>query len=155
MKRITIIAVLLIASIALPLAAEQKPADTMKDVREALRTDKKALVADNMKLTASEANAFWPLYDEYQAEMSAIGDRMAKLIKNYGITHKVMNDDIAGKILRKFLDIQSDRVELQEKYLPKFEEVLPMTKVARYYQIENKFRAVVDYEITSQIPLVE
>ena len=30
-----------------------------------------------------------------------------------------------------------------------------MPKVARYYQIENKFRAVVDYDVTSQIPLVE
>ena len=156
MKYISMLAVLLIVSLALPLAAQQeKPADNMNVVREALRADKKALVADNMQLTESEAKAFWPVYEEYQTEMKVIGDRMVKLIENYGATHKVMTDDTAGKLLKNLMSIQRDRVTLQEKYLPKFEKVLPMTKVARYYQIENKFRAVVDYDVTSEIPLVE
>jgi hypothetical protein len=156
MKYISMLAVLLIVSLALPLAAQQeKSADNMNVVREALRADKKALVADNMQLTESEAKAFWPVYEEYQTEMKVIGDRMVKLIENYGATHKVMTDDTAGKLLKNLMSIQRDRVTLQEKYLPKFEKVLPMTKVARYYQIENKFRAVVDYDVTSQIPLVE
>ena len=156
MKYISMLAVLLIVSLALPLAAQQeKSADNMNVVREALRANKKALVADNMQLTESEAKAFWPVYEEYQTEMKVIGDRMVKLIENYGATHKVMTDDTAGKLLKNLMSIQRDRVTLQEKYLPKFEKVLPMTKVARYYQIENKFRAVVDYDVTSQIPLVE
>ena len=156
MKYIPILAVLLIVSIALPLAAQQeKPADDMNTVREELRANKKVLVTENMQLTESEANAFWPIYEEYQTEMNVIGDRMVKLVKNYGATHKVMTNNTATKILEKFLDIQSDRVKLQEKYVPKFEKVLPMTKVLRYYQIENKFRAAVDYEVTSQIPLVD
>jgi len=156
MKYISMLAVLLIVSLALPLAAQQeKSADNMNVVREALRADKKALVADNMQLTESEAKAFWPVYEEYQTEMKVIGDRMVKLIENYGATHKVMTDDTAGKLLKNLMSIQRDRVTLQEKYLPKFEKVLPMTKVARYYQIENKFRAVVDYDVTSEIPLVE
>jgi len=156
MKYISMLAVLLIVSLALPLAAQQeKPADNMNVVREALRANKKALVADNMQLTESEAKAFWPVYEEYQTEIKVIGDRMVKLIENYGATHKVMTDDTAGKLLKESISIQGDRVKLQEKYLPKFEKVLPMTKVARYYQIENKFRAVVDYDVTSEIPLVE
>ena len=156
MKYISMLAVLLIVSLALPLAAQQeKPADNMNVVREALRANKKALVADNMQLTESEAKAFWPVYEEYQTEIKVIGDRMVKLIENYGATHKVMTDDTAGKLLKNLMSIQRDRVTLQEKYLPKFEKVLPMTKVARYYQIENKFRAVVDYDVTSEIPLVE
>jgi hypothetical protein len=108
-----------------------------------------------MQLTESEAKAFWPVYEEYQTEIEAIGDRMVKLIEHYAITHKVMSDDVAAKQLRMLLDIQSDRLKLQEEYLPKFEKVLPMTKVARYYQIENKFRVAVDYDITAKIPLAE
>jgi hypothetical protein len=153
MKHITIVAVLLIVLLALPLAA-QKEAD-MDAAREALRVEKKALVTANMQLTESEAKAFWPVYEEYQTEIEAIGDRMVKLIEHYGITHKVMSDDVAAKQLRMLLDIQSDRLKLQEEYLPKFEKVLPMTKVARYYQIENKFRVAVDYDITAKIPLAE
>ena len=121
-----------------------------KDIAE-----KKALVTKNMQLAKFEANAFWPVYDEYQAEQKVIGDRMVKLVETYGVTHKVMTDDIAANLLEELMSIQADRVKLQEKYLPKFEKVLPMTKVLRYYQIENKFRVAVDYDVTSKIPLVE
>jgi hypothetical protein len=150
------LAALLMVSLVLPLAAQNdKTAQSTNIAREELRAQKKALVAENMQLTQSEANAFWPVYEEYQTEMNVIGDRMTKLIENYGITHKVMTDDTAAKLLRELLSIQSDRVKLQEKYLPKFEKAIPITKVARYYQIENKFRVALDYEITSEIPLVE
>jgi hypothetical protein len=149
-------AILLIVSLALPLAAQrEKPTDEMDAVRETLRAEKKALVADNMEFTESEANAFWPLYEKYQAEINVIGDRMVKLMEGYGKTHNVMTNDTADKLIRKLLAIQSDRVTLQEKYLPKFAKVLPMSKVARYYQIENKFRAAVDYDLSQQIPLIE
>ena len=156
MKYVSMLAVLLIVSIALPLAAQQeKPADNMNIVREALRAEKKVLVAENMQLTESEAQAFWPVYEEYQAEMKTIGDRMVKLIENYAASYKSMTDEAAAKLLKELLSIQGDRAKLPEKYLPKFQKVLPVTKVARYYQIENKIRAVVDYDVASQIPLVK
>jgi hypothetical protein len=160
MKYVFMLAVALLAFIALPLAAQQatpadQPADNMNIVREALRAEKKVLVADNMELTQSEADAFWPVYDQYQTEQKVIGDRMVKLVENYAKTYNVMTDDTAGKLLKELMAIQTDRVKLQEKYLPKFQKVLPMTKVARFYQIENKVEAVVDYDVASQIPLVK
>ena len=156
MKNMSKVLFLVIVAFALPLAAQkEKPTDDMGAVREALRAEKKKLVTTNMQLTESEAKAFWPIYEEYQAEQKVIGDRMVKLIESYGITHKVMSDDIAANLLKELLSIQADRVKLQEKYLPKFEKVLPITKVARYYQIENKFRIAIDYDITAKIPLVE
>jgi len=155
MKKISALAALLLLSLSLPLAAQDKPADNMNIVRDAIQAEKKVLVAENMGLTETEAAAFWPVYEEYQVEVKKLGDRMVKLVENYGTTHKVMTDDTAGKLLQEMLAIQSDRVKLQEKFLPKFQKVLPMTKVARYYQIENKIRAVVDYDVASQIPLME
>jgi opacity protein-like surface antigen len=155
MKKLCVLAVLLVLVMAVAAAAQDKPADNMNIVRDAIRAEKKVLVAENMGLTEEEAAAFWPVYEEYQTEMKVIGDRMVKLIENYGTTYKVMTDDTAGKLLKEMLAIQTDRVKLQEKYLPKFQKVLPMTKVARYYQIENKIRAVVEYDIASAIPLAE
>jgi hypothetical protein len=156
MKYVSMLAALLVSFLVVPLAAQtEKPADNMNIVREALRANKKALVADNMQLTESEATAFWPVYEEYQKEMTAIGDRTVKLIQDYAATYEKMTDAAAGKLLKEMMSIQGDRAKVQEKYLPKFEKVLPMTKVACFYQIENKIRAVVDYDLASQIPLVE
>ena len=151
-RSIAVLALLL----TLPLTAQgQKQTASTKEVRESLRASKKTLVTENMRLTESEAETFWPLYQEFQTELEAIGDRELKLIENYGRTHKVMTNDSAGMILNKYLDIQSDKIELQKKYVARFNKVIPMTKVLRYYQLENKFRLAVDSDITSKIPLAE
>ena len=156
MKYVSILAALLVFSLALPLAAQQeKPADNMSIVREAMRADKKVVVADNMQLTEPEAKAFWPVYEEYQTEMTAVGDRTVKLIEDYAANYQAMTDEAAGKLLKEMMSIQGERLKVQEKYLPKFQKVLPMTKVARFYQVENKIRAIVDYDLAAQIPLVK
>jgi hypothetical protein len=45
-------------------------------------------------------------------------------------------------------------VATRESYVPKLPAVLPATKVAQYWQIENKIRAVIKYELASDFPLV-
>lgn len=156
MKYISILAVLLIASLALPVFAQQeKPADNMAIVREAIRAEKKVLIADNMQLTEAEATAFWPVYEEYQNAMKPLVDRAVKMIQDYAANYETMTDEAAGALLKEYMGIQKEQVKIKETYLPKFQKVLPMKKVARYYQIENKVRAVVDYDLADQIPLVK
>jgi hypothetical protein len=156
MKYVSMLAALLVLSLALPLAAQQeKPADNMSIVREAMRADKKVVVAENMQLTESEAKVFWPVYEKYQTEMTAVGDRTVKLIEDYAANYQTMTDETAGKLLKEMMAIQGERVKLQAKYVSDFEKVLPMTKIARFYQIENKLRAIVDYDLAAQIPLVK
>ncbi len=55
----------------------------------------------------------------------------------------------------EFIAIERDRVALMQSYLPKFNAAIPPTKVARYYQIENKLRAVVNFGLADAIPLVQ
>jgi hypothetical protein len=43
---------------------------------------------------------------------------------------------------------------VKASYVPKLSKVLPMKKVARYLQVENKVRALVKYELAGGIPLV-
>src|SRR6188508_329226 len=42
--------------------------DSMQQLRQQLAADKKQMVTANMELTAQEAAAFWPVYDQYQKE---------------------------------------------------------------------------------------
>ena len=42
-----------------------------------------------------------------------------------------------------------------QTYMPRLRQALPEKKVARYYQLENKIRAVVDFELARSIPLVK
>jgi len=58
-------------------------------------------------------------------------------------------------LLDEYLTIERLRQKVRDGYLPKFRKVLSEIKVARYYQIENKISAVVNYELAKQIPLLK
>jgi len=43
-------------------------------LRRDLRSDKKQLIALNLPLTETEATKFWPVYDQYAADMAKHND---------------------------------------------------------------------------------
>ena len=134
--------------------AQDKSADNMEIVKEKIRTDKKLLVATNMQLTESEANAFWPVYEAYQVELGKLRDREVKLIETFAAKYETMSDDAAKNLLDDSLSIDLDHQKLRQSYLAKFRGVLKDTKVARYYQLESKIDAVMEYELARRIPFV-
>ena len=140
---------------AAPAVSQDKPADNMQILLEKIRADKKLLVAANMELTESEAKAFWPLYQKYQDELFLLRARTARLIKDYSEAYKDMKDEKAKALLDESITIESMGLKLRQAYLPKFRKALPEKKVARYYQIENKIQATLNYELAKEIPLVQ
>jgi len=139
----------------LPATAQEKPADTMQLVLEKIRADKKLLVAENMQLTETEAKAFWPVYGRYQDELFLLRARTAKMITDYAAAYDQMSSDTAKRLLDESLRIEALGLKLRQAYLPKFRSVLPEVKVVRYYQIENKIQAVLVYEVSANIPLMQ
>lgn len=138
-----------------PAWAEDAPANSMEIMREKVRTDKKIFIAQNLELTESQAEAFWPIYDSYQKNLQTLGDRLVKLIADYAKEYRTMSDDAAKKLTDEYLDIEGDFQDLRRSFLPKFRTVLPDTKVARYYQLEQKVHALMQSELAARIPLVK
>jgi hypothetical protein len=151
-------AILLVMTLAfIPALAQDKPADNMQILREKVQADKKLVVAENMGLTEAEAKNFWPVYEAYQKELQQINQRLGKLIESYAADMKAntLTDEKAKKMTDEFLAVQEDEINLMKAYVPKLAEVLPMKKVARYLQIENKIRAIMKYKLAAGVPLVK
>ena len=142
----------LTASVA---AAQDKPANNMEILREKARADKKVIVAGVLDLTEGEAKSFWPVYNAYQSDMVAHYDRLLKLIESYAQSYETMTDAKATSLLKDYLGLERDHVAILTSYLPRFQKVLPPRKVAKLYQVENKARALVNYELARGIPLVK
>jgi hypothetical protein len=140
--------------LAFPVFTQEKQAD-MQIVREKLRADKKLLVSEAMKFTDAEAKGFWPVYESYQKELTGINDRTLKLIQEYAKNYPSMTNEVAKKLIDDYLAVEGDRLKVRHSYLPKFRKVLPDTKVARFYQLENKLQAVINYDLAAGIPMVE
>ena len=137
--------------------AQDKPADNMQILRAKIKADKKLVVATNMELTESEAKGFWPIYGEYQKDLQKINQRIANLLESYAADFrgKSLTDEKAKKLIDEAVAIEQAEANLKSTYAPKLSKVLPVKKVARYLQIENKIRAVVKYELATGVPLVQ
>jgi hypothetical protein len=137
-------------------SAQDKPADNMQILRDKIKADKKLVVATNMELTESEAKGFWPIYEQYQKDLQKINQRIAKVLDSYADDNrkKSLTDEKAKTLINEATAIDQAEANLKSTYAPKLSKVLPVRKVARYLQIENKIRAVVKYDIASGVPLV-
>ena len=135
--------------------AQDKPSDNMDVLREKLRADKKAVVAEVLELTEGEAKAFWPVYNAYQSDMVSHYDRVLKFLDTYAKAYDTMTDATATTLLAQYLALERDHVALLTAYVARFRKVLPARKVARLYQIESKVRALVNYELAREIPYLK
>ena len=61
-------------------------------MRQDIRSHKKQLIAQNLKLTDAEATKFWPVYDQYVAELVKINDKKFALIQSYADQYVMMTD---------------------------------------------------------------
>jgi len=158
--RLVLAAAVILGLSAAALYAAQPPtgqgAEANLDVLvDAIRSNRQALVAANLKLTEEEAGKFWPIYDRYQKEINAIGDRLVGVIQDYTTHFSDLSDDKAMKLVDDYLAVEADRVKVKRTYVDEFAKALPGRKVARFYQIENKMDAVIRYDLAATIPVVE
>jgi hypothetical protein len=139
-----------------PTAQTQSNIDEdIKLLRENIRSQKKQLIAANLKLTPDQATKFWPVYDQYAAELSKIGDQQAALIKEYANQRGTMSDEQASSLAKRSLAVDEQIAQLRIKYMPIFSQVVPGQVVATFFQIDRRFQALLDVQLASQIPLIQ
>jgi len=66
-----------------PCVFADDSAETMEFIREEIHANKKRFVAMNMLFTKTQSEKFWPLYDQYQKELEALGRRYGSLLDTY------------------------------------------------------------------------
>jgi hypothetical protein len=129
----------------------------MEIVREAAKSNKRALVALNLQLTEAEDKAFWPVYDSYQKVLGKITERLVSLIQDYAKEYreKSLSDSKAQQLVQDYLALEEDMTNLKKSYLKKFTAVIPAKKVMTYYQLENKIQSIVKFDMAIEIPLAQ
>jgi len=152
----------LVLGLAAPLAAQTAPAGkqattNMEILAQKIKADKKLLVAETMQLTDVEGKAFWPIYDAYQADLLKINARLKTAIEGYAKDYNAgtMTDAKATALTTEAIAIEEALVALKKTYVAKLNGVVSPIKVARYIQVENKVRAVVNADLAAGIPFVQ
>jgi hypothetical protein len=133
-------------------------AQTASDVeltRAQIQTDRQAIIAAAMELTEEEALAFWPAYRDYRVRVARIGDRLVKVLTELVEADAKLTAEQATRLLDEYLDLTADIVSIRKKHAPKFRKLLPATKVTRFFQLEHKLDAVIQFELAATIPLTQ
>ena len=109
--------------------------------RERVRSEKVAFLTQEIDLTESEAQVFWPIYNEIQ---KAQREGFEEVQKAYMAMEKGVQEKKTGKEMEKlvhaYIDAKDKNDGIETKYMNKLLKALPAEKVARYYVAEEKFR---------------
>jgi CHAT domain-containing protein len=122
-------------------------------LREDLRQEKAEILAAVLQLNAAQAAKFWPIYKDYETELTKINDRRVENIKSYAREYSQMTDEKADQLTKETLDSQRMRTELLAKYYERIKRELGATTAARFLRIENQLLSILDLQIDSKLPI--
>lgn len=128
--------------------------EAMKVFRADLQASRADIIAKNVQLTAEQAAKFWPLFERYQKEQSAIIDAQLKGIQQYAEKFEKLDDATALSLVKAHLERDSRMNALRQQWLGEFQKVLPGRTAARVIQVDRRISLAQQMEISSQIPLI-
>ena len=166
MKKLAIVVVigtslLLVQSVAFAQKSETPasgPTVSEQDIellRSDLRSAKKQILAENIKLTDAQAQKFWPVYDAYTQETTKLGDARLALIKEYANSYGNMTDARADSLVKKMATLDEQTATLRAQWIPKFREVLTGKQTALFFQLDRRITLLIDVQFAANIPIVK
>ena len=137
-KLISILLTLSIAVAALAQPQEGKRPQGRPDF-EKIKAERVAFITSEVGLTAEEAQAFWPVYNEIEAQQREL---MQAERKAYMELQKALKDGDGNvqALLDAYLKAKSNNVNLHVVNAKKYQKVLSAEKTARFFTCDEKFR---------------
>jgi hypothetical protein len=132
---------------------EQNVQEYIKLLREDVRSQKSAMMSVVMQLDPDEAAKFWPIYRDYDAELSKLNDLRVANIEEYAKTYNQLTDAKADELIHTALDYQKQRGELLAKYYERMKQALGAITAARFVQVEHQLLLIIDLQIASSLPV--
>jgi hypothetical protein len=132
------------------------PTVTDEDIallRQDLRARKMQVIGENMSLSDTEGQKFWPIYNHYVKDLQEVNNQKYALLKQYAETWATMTDQDALIYVRNWLEADGQAQALRLKYVPVVSQVLPGKKAATFFQLDRRLNMIIDLQLFSQIPL--
>ncbi len=149
--------VLTLAALTLGPVAEAKAQGEpfIELMRKDIQTEKVMLMTLALAPTDAEGEIFWPLYREYQTELSKLGDQRIKLIKEFGANYETMSEDVAKDLAKTWFNMREDQLDLLKKTHKKVSKEISPILAARFTQIESQLILLIELQIAEEMPLIK
>jgi hypothetical protein len=124
-------------------------------MRRDVRQEKSEIMGSVMVLNAQDAAKFWPIYSDYDAQLTKLNDQRVANIKEYARTYNDMTNEKADELIQKSMAYQKERAELLSKTYDRVKEALGAITAARFAQVEHQLLLLIDLQIAASLPIVE
>lgn len=123
-------------------------------LRSNVRQQKAEIMGSMMALNIDDSAKFWPIYSEYDAELTKLNDQRLANIEDYARNYDNMTDAKANELVQSAFDYRKQRADLLVKYYGRVKDSLGTLQAARFLQIENQLLEIIDLQIESNLPIV-
>lgn len=150
MKKLVFLAALFISSVA----AAQSNKEDVDFIQSIYGKEKKMIVADFIKLEGTQKDAFWKVYDEYEAKRKELGQKRIALLERYANNYMTLDDAATSQIIKETaaLGLQTDK--LISTYHKKLEKAAGVKAAAQFFQLESYFLSAIRTAIFESIPFI-
>lgn len=136
------------------LPAKPDTEKLMAQFQEDLQAKRADVMAKGLTLTAEQAAKFWPAFEQFQKEQAAITDAQLRASLKYGKNFEHMTDADATEYVKALLARDSNINALRQKWLGKFQKIVPAKTAARAIQLERRLGLVGQIEVSARMPLI-
>jgi Spy/CpxP family protein refolding chaperone len=124
-------------------------------LRKDIRSQKKQLMAQNLKLSDEQATKFWPVYDQYTAELVKINNKKYATIQKFADQFGTLTDDQAMSLIQQWLSVDTQVAQLRTKYLPIVAQAIGGKQAATWAQLDRRLQMMIDLQLGARVPLVQ
>ena len=151
MKKITLLIAALVISIFTFAQSNKEEVDLMQ---AAFGMEKKAVVAEFVHPTDMQKDAFWKLYDEYEAQRKENGKKRIQLLEQYANQYNTMTNEQADAWSKEVIKLSAATDKLIATYYNKIKKVTDAKVATQFYQIEGYILTTIRMEILDKVPFL-
>ena len=109
---------------------------------ERIKAIKIAHITETLDLTSSEAEKFWPIYNQFDDEMMSLRQNQRTNSNNGKRKGKIdeLTDKEANELIDKMLEMKTTELEYRKELVVNLKGVLPPIKILKLQQAERTFK---------------
>ncbi|NJN42891.1 MAG: hypothetical protein HC811_12340 [Flammeovirgaceae bacterium] len=116
--------------------------------------EKKAIVAEFIELEGAQKDAFWTLYDEYEAKRKDLGKKRYSILESYAKNYATLDDATTSDLIKQISSLGMETDKLIITYHKKLEKAASVKAAAQFFQLEVYFLDIVRITILENIPFI-
>ena len=150
MKRVTLFLAALLSFVYVNAQSAKEELDLMQ---AAFGMEKKAMVAEFVRVDAAQKDAFWKLYDEYETARKDLGKKRVDLLDKYAREFDKLTNESMDVMMKETIDLQKKTDALIISYTNKIKKVTNPIVAFQFYQVEAYILSGIRLSILEELPL--